>query len=207
MSTDKKKQSGKSHHREGRKIFRKEILTSPLGVGAICASSKKLSKCMAQQINLDQPGFIIELGPGTGAVTQAILDRGIDPERLILVEQSKNFVKHLKKRFPNVRVIHGDATHLSQLLSSEHKPINAILSSLPFRAIPDNIVAQMVRQVKKVMSNESLFVQYTYLSMHPHPLKPFPQLKRVLSKIVWLNFPPAKVSVYKIHSEKKNEPR
>lgn len=64
---------------------------------------------MASFVDLAVPGPVIEIGPGTGPVTEALIERGIDESRLILVEYSPEFCQLLRKRFPHATVIEGDA--------------------------------------------------------------------------------------------------
>ena len=83
-------------------------LQSPLKTGALSPSSPALAKAMALEIDPSVPGPVVELGPGTGPVTEAILARGITPQRLILVEFNQEFCALLRRRFPGVTVIEGD---------------------------------------------------------------------------------------------------
>src|SRR5215207_8736368 len=94
-------------------LFARELISQPAAVGAVWPSSSQLAKGMAACVPADGKGSIVELGGGTGAVTQALLERGIAPERLLVVERSPAFVQHLRARFPSVKVVEGDATKLA----------------------------------------------------------------------------------------------
>ncbi|NDA46857.1 MAG: hypothetical protein EBY21_06185, partial [Alphaproteobacteria bacterium] len=84
--------------------FLKAWIEKPLLTGAVSPSGRSLAKMMARYVDPALPGLVIELGPGTGPVTQALLQRGIAPERLILIEYDPDFCKLLARRFPRVRV-------------------------------------------------------------------------------------------------------
>jgi phosphatidylethanolamine/phosphatidyl-N-methylethanolamine N-methyltransferase len=89
---------------------------NPGVTGAVSPSGRALARTMARYVDPDLPGPIVELGPGTGPVTQALLRRGVSPSRLVLVEYEPKFCKLLERRFPGVRVIEGDAYRLGRTL-------------------------------------------------------------------------------------------
>src|SRR6185369_8158951 len=66
-------------------------IKKPLAVGAVTPSSKPLARTMAQYVDPDGDGPVIELGPGTGPITEALLEQGVDPARLVLVEFNPKF--------------------------------------------------------------------------------------------------------------------
>ena len=82
---------------------------NPLQTGAVAPSGKHLAQLMASYVDVNGTGPIVELGPGTGPVTSALLRHGVAPERLFLLEYSSEFCDLLRKRFPGVTVIQGDA--------------------------------------------------------------------------------------------------
>src|SRR5690349_12218267 len=117
--------------------FLSSWLQNPLKTGAVSPSSPALAKAMANEIDLSVPGPIVELGPGTGPVTEAILARGIAPSRLITVEFNPGFCALVKKRFPGVHVVQGDGYALSDTLGEiAREPLAAIVSSLPLMTRP-----------------------------------------------------------------------
>jgi phosphatidylethanolamine/phosphatidyl-N-methylethanolamine N-methyltransferase len=179
--------------------FFRELITNPSGVGAACPSSPGLAKCMASFVPLRQASYVLEMGAGTGAVTQALLQRGIPPQQLIALERSPSMAVHLQEVFKGLRVVQGDATEFRQLLHhhlGERQPtVSAIVSSLPFRSLPRPVVRAIVEEIHELMSPETLFIQFTY-DLRPIPYAPFHRFERVASKIIWLNLPPARVDVF-----------
>src|ERR1700730_7900166 len=115
--------------------FFKAILINPRAMGTICPSTHYLANEMASQIPLDCQGIIIELGAGTGVVTEALLAHGIDPKRIIVIDQLPSFVAKLRQRFPMIKVIEGDAIYLTQFLK-DTSGVEAVVSSLPLLSLP-----------------------------------------------------------------------
>ena len=95
--------------RSPQSLFLRELVAQPGTVGAICASSPRLAARMAALVDAQQPGLVVELGGGTGVITAALLAHGIAPARLVVVEQSAALADHLRRRFPDVCVLQGDA--------------------------------------------------------------------------------------------------
>ena len=97
--------------------FLKALITRPKLVGAVIPSSPALARAMARQID-PAAGPVLEVGPGTGVISEAILERGVTPGRLTLVEYDEELARHLAVRFPRVQVIQGDAFDLDHTLRS-----------------------------------------------------------------------------------------
>jgi phosphatidylethanolamine/phosphatidyl-N-methylethanolamine N-methyltransferase len=176
--------------------FLKSWLENPLKTGAVAPSGKELAARMAASIDPQIPGPIIELGPGTGPVTQALLQRGIAPERLYLVEYSPDFVKLLRGRFPGVNVIQGDAYGLQNTLAPHiAEPISAVVSSLPLLTRPEKDRLRLLTEAFNLMLPGSPFVQFTYMNPSPVPL--VGGFEANVSRRVWKNLPPARVWTYR----------
>jgi phosphatidylethanolamine/phosphatidyl-N-methylethanolamine N-methyltransferase len=176
--------------------FLKSWIENPLKTGAVAPSGKALAAKMAAVVDPVIPGPIVELGPGTGPVTQALLERGIAPERLFLVEYSADFAKLLRQRFPAVNVIQGDAYALAETLAAHiDQPISAIVSSLPLLTRPDRQRVQLLQSAFNLMLPGSPFVQFTYMNASPVPLSD--GFDATVSRRVWKNLPPARVWTYR----------
>src|SRR5471030_3027992 len=96
--------------------FLRALVAHPKNIGAIVPSSRALGRAIARQIDPAHPGPVLELGPGTGALTQGLLDRGVAPERLTLVEFDSEMAGFLAQHFAGVDVIEGDAFDLARTL-------------------------------------------------------------------------------------------
>jgi len=179
--------------------FGREILDSPRSMGAICPSSSKLARRMASLV--DHPtGIVVELGGGTGAVTAALLEQGIAPQQLIVVEQSAKLSALLRHRFPEVTVINGDAARLGALLGPDSGKVAAIVSSLPLRSLQGGAVRDILGQLEDVLQEDGLFIQYTY-SHRDHRAKLSRHFNNIHSSIVWGNLPPARIDAYRFVPE------
>jgi phospholipid N-methyltransferase len=147
---------------------------------------------MARQVPSGD-GLVIELGAGTGMVTQALLDYGISPGRLIVIERSSRFVEHLRHRFPGTTVIHGDAARLAELIP-QGLHIDAIVSSLPLRSLPGDLRARVVAQWQHVLDKDSALIQFTYdIRPQTHTCPADHAFAVIASRVVWANLPPARV--------------
>ena len=179
-------------------LFLREWLANPLRTGAVAPSSPKLAAAMAEWLPDDPETFVLELGPGTGAVTQALLKYGLREDRLVAIENNPNMAQLLRKRFRRASIITGDAWEMDDLLHLRQKPIHfvgAVISSLPLLNFPPEKAAALAQKIQSILHPGGSWVQYTYNlgKKHPRGADLF-QLRA--SKIVWLNIPPARVSVY-----------
>jgi phospholipid N-methyltransferase len=192
----------KKKNLRGLLLFFREIFSSPITIGAAYPSSRKLADAIARQVPLGTVGSILELGPGTGVITKALLEYGIHPENLILIEKSKAFVQHLQENFPKITVIKGDAQNLTQLLG-DATPVPIVISSLPLKALPKSTVKNILGAVEKVLLDGGLFIQFTYYhGKNKLPLSD--NFKYLRSKYVFLNFPPARIDIFLYHASSKN---
>ena len=182
--------------------FFRNWLENPKVTGAVSPSGRFLARMMARYVDPSVSGPIIELGSGTGPVTQALLAKGIAPERLILVEFDTKFCELLAKRFPRCRIVQGDAYDLAGTLAGVlDEPAAAVVSSLPLLNKPDAVRLGLLREAFQLMRPEGCFVQFTYGMVSPIPRRskgrPNPFFIAEPSPAVLLNLPPARVWVYR----------
>jgi phosphatidylethanolamine/phosphatidyl-N-methylethanolamine N-methyltransferase len=181
--------------------FFKRWLDNPKATGAVSPSGRFLARAMASYVDPKSEGPIIELGPGTGPVTEALIDRGVPQERLILVEYDTSFCKLLERRFPKARIVHGDAYRLAETLRPVLKePVACIVSSLPLLTRPERGRLNLLRDAFELMQPEGAFIQFTYGLTSPVPLTSRLsglRFRAEASHSVWLNLPPARVWVYR----------
>jgi phosphatidylethanolamine/phosphatidyl-N-methylethanolamine N-methyltransferase len=182
--------------------FVRSFLRDPKAVGSIYPSSKYLTKIMASYVVFSQNQLIVELGAGTGVITQAMLNRGIPPERIIAIESTPALIENLRRHFPKVQVIEGDASHLAEFLKNETRPIGTIISGLPLRSLPKEMTERILSAIPAVLASHGRYIQFTYdLRNNTHFYTQ--QYKLIKRKLVWANVPPAKVEVYVISSDLK----
>lgn len=180
--------------------FFRSWLDNPAVAGAVSPSGRFLARMMARYVDPHKGGPVVELGPGTGAITEALLARGIAPGRLFLVEFDSGFCKLLRRRFPGVHVIKGDAYQLSKTLRGQlRRPPAAIVSSLPLLLKPEAQRLALLADAFDCMSPDGCFVQFTYGRVSPVPRDKASALDIHVeaSPPVWLNLPPARVWIYR----------
>ncbi|MET0668786.1 MAG: methyltransferase [Xanthobacteraceae bacterium] len=177
--------------------FIRSWFEKPLTMGAISPSGKLLARTMASYVDPSVPGPVIELGPGTGPVTEALVEQGVDPSRLVLVEFNPDFCRLLRMRYPDATVIRGDAYSLRRMLGSMlEQPAAAIVSGLPLVTKPLKTRVRLIREAFRLMQPNAPFVQFTYAVMPPIP-KALAGVSTEASERIWMNVPPARVWVYR----------
>jgi phosphatidylethanolamine/phosphatidyl-N-methylethanolamine N-methyltransferase len=191
---------------EGKKVLRlddevrfiRSWLEKPLATGAVTPSGRVLARTMASYVDPAATGPVIELGPGTGPVTEALVDRGVDPSRLVLVEFNANFCRLLRTRYPEATVVQGDAYSLKRLLENLiRQPASAVVSGLPLLTKPLRTRLRLIHDVFSLMHRDAPFVQFTYSMTTPPIPKGLARVETEASDRIWLNFPPARVWVYR----------
>ena len=180
-------------------LFLQEWLVNPQRTGSVVPSSRQLAAAMARWLPRNPESFVLELGPGTGAVTAALLKRGMREDRLVAIENNPNLTKLLRKRFPRAQIITGDAWHMDTLLRDLREPVEtvgAVISSLPLLNFPKDQVEALAQKIRAMLEPKGNWVQYSYRidKVRPRGASSF---RLHASKIVWLNFPPARVSVFR----------
>jgi phosphatidylethanolamine/phosphatidyl-N-methylethanolamine N-methyltransferase len=180
-------------------LFLRQYLRKPLSVGAIAPSGPGLARAVAQALDVRPDETVVELGPGTGAFTRQLLKNGIRPEQLVLVEFDRHFVKFLRKQFPGVTVIEGDARRLSKILKELGRwPVNKILSGLPLRSMKPRERVQIAHAIAGSLTTGGILVQFSYFKIAPLPRASAARagLHASLAGLVLGNIPPAFVWRY-----------
>lgn len=177
--------------------FIRSWMEKPIRTGAVMPSGRALARTMARYVDPESNGPIIELGPGTGPVTQALVQRGVDPARLILVEFNPDFCRLLHKRYPEATIVQGDAYRLRRTLENTiREPAAAIVSGLPLMTKPLRTRLRLIADAVTVLQPAAPFIQFTYAMMPPIP-KELSSISAKCSELIWLNVPPARVWVYR----------
>lgn len=194
---DSRKRARDRDRFENETKFLKSWLERPLVTGAVTPSSRFLAQTMASFVDPRCAGPVVELGPGTGPVTDALVRRGIEQERLVLVEYNPDFCRLLTRRFPRATIIQGDAysagTTLSDVLD---QPCAGMISSLPLLTKPMAQRLDLLSSAHDLLHAGAPFIQFTYGVKPPIPAQS-DAFTVTPSERVWLNFPPARVWVYR----------
>jgi phospholipid N-methyltransferase len=177
------------------------FLRSPRTVGAVTASSRALAEAMVDGIDLRRPGRIIELGPGTGAFTAAIVERLGAETQFLAVDIDPAFVREIQKRWPQVQCVCASAERLQSLVNDRGMgPIDHIVSGLPFVSLPPTMTREILSNVATVLRPGGTFTTFQYL--HGYGLPPAINFRRSMTahmscapkvRLVLRNVPPALV--------------
>lgn len=166
-------------------------------MGAIFPTGNTLATSMARLIEPDGGASVLELGPGTGAITKAILSTGLAPQKLICVEYSKHFIPQLRQAFPQITVLHGNAFDLDTVLPvPQTPPFGAIVSALPLLNFANKDRSALLESLFDRLLPNAPVIQFSYSAFSPLPKDP----KRYSTESVdWVlrNIPPARVWVYR----------
>src|ERR1700720_1527032 len=177
--------------------FLRSWIEKPLHMGAVMPSGRLLARTMAQYVDPNSEAPVIELGPGTGAITNALIEHGVDQKRLVLVEYNPGFCALLRERYPHAKVVQGDAYKLrDSLWNVLSSPASAVVSGLPLVTKPMLTRLKLIRDSFAALSPGAPFVQFTYSVAPPIP-KSLPGVSTEASERIWMNLPPARVWVYR----------
>ena len=184
-------------------LFLQEWLQCPRQIGAILPSSKNLAFAMADWLPSDPEAFVLELGPGTGVVTQALIERSLRQDRLVAIEKSPKLAGLLRERFPRAHIITGDACQLDRLLKKHFRrldSVGAVISSLPLRNFAPEVADGLSKKIRAILRPAGKWVQYSY-HLGNKRSQGTDCFELLASDVVWWNVPPARVSVYQKQPE------
>ena len=177
--------------------FIRSWIERPLSIGAVTPSGKLLARTMARYVDPQSAGPVVELGPGTGPVTEALVEAGVDPSRLVLVEFNPSFCRILRARFPAATLVQGDAYSMRRLLETLLlQPAAAVVSGLPLVTKPIKMRLRLIRDAFDLMLPGAPFVQFTYSVASPLPRR-LAGFSAQASERIWMNIPPARVWIYR----------
>jgi phospholipid N-methyltransferase len=178
-------------------LFFRSWISNPLRVAAFTPSSRSLARLITREITPAQAP-VIELGPGTGVFTQALLDRGLPPTSLVLLESGEEFATILRQRFPGVQVVSGDAARLCTCDLPLEQPAGAVVSGLPLLSMTPRRIMGTLSGAFKRMRPDGCYYQFTYGPACPVPRAILERLGLQAERMggTALNLPPA--NVYRI---------
>ena len=176
--------------------FLRALIARPKNVGAVAPSSRGLARAIARQLDPNLPGPVLELGPGTGVITAALLERGFAPPRLTAIEYDPEFAAGISRRFHGVHVIQGDAFDLARTLGARgSEPFAGIVSGLPLLNFPMALRRALIDGALDRLAPKASLVQFSY-GMNA-PVTPPKGATVTCAAFVWANLPPARVWVYR----------
>lgn len=180
--------------------FLQAFLKNPGKVGAIAPSSPELAQKMIEDIAPNQENIILELGVGTGAITKFVSEIVLDEKSYLGVELDKDLVKLLKRNFPHLKIVRGNALEAAALhKKSDLGKVGFIICCLPFVSIPNDVGEKILRQVDKFMERGGCTFrtfQYAHGYYFPSAIKLREHMRNRYGKaqkspLIMKNMPPA----------------
>ncbi len=177
--------------------FFKGWMHGPKAVGSILPTSSITARRMASVVNPHSGLPVLELGPGTGVITRAILNRGVTPDNLFCVEYSSDFAAHLRADFPGVNIIEGDAFNLDKTLGGhKDRMFDSVVSAVPLLNFPVGDRVKIIEDLLRRVPHGRPIVQITYGPMSPVPAGRGNYKIEHLDFII-RNVPPARLWIYR----------
>ena len=155
-------------------LFFKAFLKDPCHVGAVYPSSPSLADAMTSFDDFKKCRAIVELGCGTGAITEVILKKMPTNAQYLGVELNRECVSLLRNRFPNVCFFHASAEHLKRYLDDQQiNQVDAIISGLPWATLPVGTQDAIFKQIISSLTPKGTFVTfaYTHAKIMPRAIK------------------------------------
>lgn len=143
---------------------------------------------------------MVELGGGTGSITAALLQRGIPPHDLVVIEREAALCNIMRERFPHVRIVCGDARELGRILEAEGAGhVKAVVSGLPLLSLSRQVEREILQQCFNVLAEDGFMLQFTYMPRPPvgRAIAMDLELEATRSAFVLENLPPASVWTYR----------
>jgi len=177
--------------------FLKNWAGNPLTTGAVAPSGKALARLMASYVEADRDGKVLELGPGTGVVTQAMIRSGVPPQKIVSIEYNGNFAAMMRERFPDITVVQGDAYAIApQNDIGTDRPLASIISSLPLFSRAPHERRQLINRALDMLEPGAPFIQFSYALVPPVKQD---EGDFIIDRTNWvvMNVPPARVWIYR----------
>ncbi len=182
--------------KEGELFFR-QWLRSPKSMGSVIPSSRVLAEVIAASAVWKPGQYVVELGGGTGAITQGLIARGIPRDRLVVIELDESLYDWLSTHLPGSLVVRGDATKLDRILQDHGiENVSTVISGLPMLGMPFDFQKAIVGQGLAALGAEGAMLQYSYSPVSPVPARKL-GIKAELVRYVLRNFPPATIWRYR----------
>jgi len=147
------------------RTFLRQWVRDPVKMASVTPSGRQLARLMVEQL---PPGCerVVEVGAGTGVFTRALLDAGIAPAKLLVVEINPDLAAFLRDRFPGVAVACADARHLDTL-AEEHGlladgKLDAVVSGLGMLSMSSSLRCDILRAAFAALGEGGRFIQFTY---------------------------------------------
>lgn len=156
------------------------FLRSPSTIGAVSASSRAMARRMVADLPAERPVTIVELGPGTGPFTSAIVERVARGSRILAIDLEQTFVDRIHSRWPSVDCVCASAVELERLVEERRMaPVDHIISGLPFASLPIDVTRRILDGIEHTLRPGGTFTTFQYL--HGYGMRPGRVFRREMS--------------------------
>lgn len=182
-------------------IFFRQWLKNPLSIAALSPSGRQLARQMIAELPANAER-VVELGGGTGVFTRAMIEHGIAPNNLLVLELNDELYAHLRDQFPDAHVVHGNACELKALAERDgflaRGQADAALSGLGLLSMSRGLQRSILEAAFSVLKPAGRLIQFTYGPSSPVPRDLLAELGLQVRRggFAWWNVPPASVYVY-----------
>jgi len=177
-------------------LYFRRFLKNPVGVASLTPSSPALGRLVARHVRRQPDEYVVELGCGTGAITRALLEGGVPPQRLIAVDLDAELLAVLRDDFPDITVLECDASRISQCLPAEViGKVGTVICGIPVSLLPRRQQRRLVDEMLALMPPGHRFLAYTHRPVSPLPRRELGLQGRCLARTL-RNLPPASVWGY-----------
>lgn len=179
------------------------FLRNPRRIGALAPSGRPLAIAMATATGLAGK-YILEIGPGTGVITEALLEAGAAPEKLWLLERDRRLAAILERKFPDLNILVGDARELTRLIDPHRSvPFDVVFSSLPLLNMRKKEIHMILTEILALLDRRGELIQYSYSTRPPisETLCRELGITGVRAATVLRNLPPARVWKYRFRPD------
>lgn len=172
-------------------------MDKPKAVGAVIPTGGVTARRMASVVRPERDDLVLELGPGTGVITRAILERGVKPENLVSVEYSADFVEKLQEDFPGVNIVQGDAFDLDTVLAPwKGRNFDSVICAIPLLNFPVESRVELIERLLDLLPAGRPIMQITYGAVSPVPARRGSYSVERFDFII-RNIPPAHLWIYR----------
>lgn len=185
--------------------FLQAFLKNPLKVGSITPSSPELAQKMVDDIRPNEKSVVLELGVGTGAITKFLREIVPDEKSYLGIELDKDLVKSLKKNFPELKIVRGNACDTFSIYQKTgFSKVGYIICCLPFVSLPNEIGERILSEIDKFMEQGCVFRTFQYahgyyfpsaIKLREHMRDRYGKAKK--SQLIVKNVPPAYTLTWK----------
>ena len=177
----------------------KQFIKNPTTIGALCSSSPALCREMVADINITWSRSVVELGPGTGAITGAILEAIRPGSEFFAIELDPAIYEEFKHRFPHVKIFNDSASNMGKIIKKHNlEKVDTIISGLPWASFPHSLQREIMHPILENLNDGGYFTTFAYIQGVFIPAAR--RFRKFLSesfssvetsRVIWSNLPPA----------------